>query len=291
MYCGTYYGHSIYSNSSTRLALLAPSSWVGDVSFGDIQVDPRLHDSLMAELQRLRGNVYLNDGAIQRTQVTRDGRHWHPADEKSWHVLAFQAGRMIGCARYLEHCNTITFERLGVRRSSLGSCLEWRGRLKAAVDKELALARQDDLKYVEVGGWAITEEHRGSREALRIALATYGLAQTLGGCLGITTATARHGSSGILRRIGGAPLEAEGESLPLYFDPQYGCDMEILRFDSRQPAARYRSWVNELRDCLCMAPIISRCPLAGAWPAQLRRLDSVVSTGCRPIFDFLPVAP
>jgi hypothetical protein len=245
----------------------------------------------MAELQRLRGSIYLSDGAIQRTQVTRDGRHWHPADEKSWHVLAFQGGRMIGCARYLEHCNTIGFENLGVRRSSLGSCQEWRGRLKAAVDKELALARQQDLKYAEVGGWAIAEEHRGSREALRIALATYGLAQMLGGCLGITTATARHGSSAILRRIGGAPLEAEGECLPVYFDPQYGCDMEILRFDSRQPAERYRAWVEELRGCLSTAPIIARSAMAGSLRAQLGQLNAVVSSGYRPIFDYLPAAP
>jgi hypothetical protein len=278
--------------NSTRLVLLAPSSYDTEVSVSpwDVRIDPQMHGSLMAELQRLRGRVYLGDGAIQATQVTRDGRHWQPADERSWHVLALSEGRVIGCARYHEHPNTISFERLGVRLSSLGSCAEWRGRLKAAVDSELAQARRDDLNYVEAGGWAIAQEHRGSREGLRIALATYGLAQLLGGCIGITTATARHGSADILCRLGGNPLEAEGETLPVYFDAQYGCDMEILRFDSRLPAPRYRSWVNELRDYLWTSPIIAREPIPGSWPAQLQQLDSVIRRGL-PVFDFLPVAP
>ncbi len=284
--------HVSNGRNSTRLALLAPSSYETEVSVSpwDVRVDPDTHSSLMAELQRLRGRVYLGDGAIQRTQVTSDGRHWQPVDEKSWHVLALSEGRVIGCARYQEHPNTVSFERLGVRRSSLGSCAEWRGRLKAAVDSELGLARREDLNYAEVGGWAIAEDYRGSREALRIALATYGLAQLLGGCIGITTATARHGSAAILCRLGGNPLEAEGETLPVYFDPQYGCDMEILRFDSRMPAPKYRSWVNELRDCLWTAPIIAREPIPNSWPAQLQQLDSVIRRGL-PVFDYLPAAP
>ena len=279
------------SKNSTRIALLAPSTYETEVSVSpwDVRVDSHLHSSLMAELQRLRGRVYLDDGAIQSTQVTRDGRHWQPVDEKSWHVIAMSEGRVIGCARYHEHPKTVTFERLGVRRSSLGSCAEWRGRLKTAVENELMQARMSDLSYVEAGGWAISEEHRGSREALRIALATYGLAQLLGGCIGITTATARHGSADILCRLGGRPLEAEGETIPVYFDPQYGCDMEILRFDSRLPAPKYRSWVRELRDYLWTSPVIAREYIPGSWPGQLRQLDSVIRG--LPVFDFLPVAP
>jgi hypothetical protein len=46
--------------------------------------------------------------------------------------------------------------------------------------------------------------------------------------------------------------------LPPYFDPHYGCQMEVLRFDSRFPNPKYRSWVTEFSSSLTDAPVI--CP-------------------------------
>src|SRR6185437_8001354 len=99
-----------------------------------------------------------------------------------------------------------------------------------------------------------------TREALRIALATYGLARAMGGCIGITTATRRHCSSEILRRIGGQSLRGNGGELPPYFDPQYGCEMEVLRFDSMQANPRFESWINDLCSAWLTAPVIRREP-------------------------------
>jgi hypothetical protein len=107
-----------------------------------------------------------------------------------------------------------------------------------------------ELAYAEVGGWAIAPERRCTPEALRLALSTYAIAQLLGGSRGITTATMRHHSSSILRRIGGRPLIFDGIELPPYYDPRYGCEMEILGFDSREPGRTYRPWVDQLRQRL-----------------------------------------
>jgi hypothetical protein len=105
---------------------------------------------------------------------------------------------------------------------------------------------------------------RHSADALRIALGTYGLANLLGGCLGIATATMRHSSASILRRLGGQSLQGLGEELPRYFDARYGCEMEILRFDSRSlSGGRFAPWANALCKDLVRVPLVrSRHPLA-----------------------------
>jgi hypothetical protein len=167
-------------------------------------------------------------------QLTPDGRHEAPADLESWHILAVDGdGRVGGCARYLPHGNGIPFQELAVAKSALARDPVWGDALREAVNAEMALARHLGVPYVEVGGWALGHELRNTTAALHIALSTYALARVLGGCIGIGTVTQRHFSSTILRRIGGASLRGAGCELPAYYDPAYGCMMEILGFDSR----------------------------------------------------------
>ncbi|HEY2016105.1 MAG TPA: hypothetical protein VGH38_21530 [Bryobacteraceae bacterium] len=119
-------------------------------------------------------------------------------------------------------------------------------------------ARRMRIRFGEVGGWAVAESHRWTLEPLRIILATYGLLQLLGGCSGVATATFRHSSAMILRKIGLTSLESDGAELPPYYDPNYRCHMEVLRFDSRFPNPKYREWVSELAASLASAPVICR---------------------------------
>jgi hypothetical protein len=51
----------------------------------------------------------------------------------------------------------------------------------------------------------------------------------------------------MLRRIGGTSLSVRGQELPAYEDPQYGCTMELLRFDSRVPSSRFAPLISQLR--------------------------------------------
>jgi hypothetical protein len=87
-------------------------------------------------------------------------------------------------------------------------------------------------------------------------LAVYGLAHNLGGGIGVTNATRRHHSSYILRRIGGGSLIADGVELPAYYEPQFNCEMEILRFDSARPNPRYQAWIDDIRAHLLTTPVI-----------------------------------
>jgi hypothetical protein len=106
----------------------------------------------------------------------------------------------------------------------------------------------------------LDREIRCTTEALKSVLAIYAFATLQGGGLGIGTATERNGSSSILRRLGGRPLEWDGCALPPYFDDKFGCRMEILRFDSRCPSSRYAGAILELRSEIARLPVICPCP-------------------------------
>lgn len=244
------------------LVLLAPTATAVPDEFGHVDVDAAQHATLLAGLQRLRGSVYLRDGAIAQEQLTPDGCHVQAADDLSWHVVSVQPdGTVMACARFRVHDADAAPETLGVWSSALARSGQWSSRLRHAIESDMTLARLRRISYAEVGGWAVAEEWRRTTQAATTALGTYALAETLGGCIGITTATVRHCSSRILRKLGGRSLEFGGESLPSYFDPQYGCEMEILRFDSGAPGSKYDTQVMRLAHTLRGVPVV--CAAAG----------------------------
>jgi hypothetical protein len=236
---------------------LAPSEALVPESFPAVDVNPERHDEILAQLQRLRGSVYLHDGAITPAQLTADGRHQLPIDNASWHVVSVQDdGRVLGCARYRAYDKHTQPEHLSAWRSALAGDRTWRGTLHMALESEISLARKRNVDYVEVGGWAIAEDLRFTMEALNIALSTYALAQSIGGCIGLTTATVRNCSSRILRKIGGRSLGLPGCPLPSYFDPQYGCEMELLRFDSHAPNPKYQTRIDDILTRFFELPVV-----------------------------------
>ena len=250
-----------------RLIVLAPADCHVPDSFLHVEENPQRHEELLSGIQKLRGALYLQDGAVTPSQLTANGRLCLPVDEISWHLLAInQDGTVCGGARYREASNRIPFSHLGVGASSLAQSDIWGMKLRMAIEADLGLARRRDVSYVEFGGWAVAEEFRCSIEALRIALGVYSLAQSLGGCVGISAATRRHSSASILRRIGGRPLEVGGTELPPYYDSQYNCEMEMLRFESCSPNPRYDNWIAEIRAHLMTSPVIRR-----ARPVVMRR--------------------
>lgn len=250
----------------SQLLLLAPSTDGVPDSFSNPSFDPGRHTQMLAKAQKLRGRIYVEDGAIEPNELMPDGRHCLPSDEESWHILTLdREGEVSGCTRYLTHANTISFAQLGVRQSELAKCDQWGPKLRAAVEQELQLARRRDFGYVEMGCWALREDVRCSTEALRIALAAYALARNMGGAISVTTATARHCSSSILRRIGGEPMAMGRTELPAYYDPRYKCEMTILRFDSDRPNPRYEAWIEQIREDLLNAPLICRTANPFIW--------------------------
>lgn len=249
------------SLTRNRLLLVAPVGASFESFTGEITPSDRLHADLIAEAQRLRGGIYLDDGAIDASELTPDGRHVSDLDYESWHLLTITpGGRMVGCTRFRQHANTVCTGELGVSQAPLATSKHWGERFHASLNSELDHARSAGFSYVEVGGWALHKDIRGSAEALNSVLATFAWSQIQGGALGISTATQRNGSASILRKLGGKSLECDGAPLPPYYDQNYKCMMEVLRFDSRKPNPKYVSMIQSLASHLSTRPIV--CPRA-----------------------------
>ena len=115
-------------------------------------------------------------------------------DERSYHVVVYGEGRLAGCLRYTQ----------------IGE----------------GAAR--------IGGWWVSAPHRPTRLTRALALAPFRLARALGDTRGIATATTRHGSARLLRKLGGRVTAT-------YWDEGYGCEIERLEFQlSRDPSCARR---------------------------------------------------
>lgn len=215
-----------------RLVLLAPPHAVVSRIFKNVENNPNEHRERLQEIQRLRGDIYLTDGAVKPEDLSQGGLHQTPEDEKSWHLLMLNKQREItACVWYLAHPSTTAPNMLRARHCPAGLRKKTRAGFWSAVNGELERARLEGLSYAEVGGWAVTKGSRCTSEGLVLALAAYSLGRLFGGALGMTTATVRHSSATILRHLGGAPLLANGVEVAPYYDPKYKCQMEVLRFD------------------------------------------------------------
>ncbi len=263
------------ARSQTTFAILTPARLTMADGFRNVDASNRRHQHLLAGMQRLRGGVYEADGAVRRSELTADGRHRLNVDDNSWHVLSLDGrGEVVACLRFLEESRASGFDALRVRHAPLARSQEHGPRFRRAVQREMDLARRTSIGFGEVGGWAVREDHRLTPESLRIVLATYALLELLGSCAGVATATFRHSSATILRRIGLSTLQMDGEEIPPYHDPKYGCLMQILRFDSRFPNPKYRAWVASLTADLLNSPVVCRENLSSVFGRVWRGMDA-----------------
>jgi hypothetical protein len=241
-----------------RLILLPPPSAKVPSFFQNVTRSSDEHFDLLRGLQRLRGSVYLNDGALRPEQLTSDGLHRTPEDDKSWHLIMTDGRRQVnGCIWYLEHPGVPAFEQLRVRNCPLVREEAWANKLRAAVELDTTKAQRARISYAEVGGWAVAgKAHLG--DCLLLILAIYGLSQKIGGAFVLATATVRHSSAQILRRMGGAHLQGDGYEVPPYYDPNYDCQMEILRFDTRRPTPKFVHMIDTLKARFANIPVVAR---------------------------------
>jgi hypothetical protein len=281
---------ALCKRAQTRFVVLPPSSGVAASRvFRNVEQDTLGHNRLVSEMQRFRGSMYLRDGAIQRSDLTVDGRHKVEVDDRSWHVLSLDRNhRVCACLRFVDETRAAGFDDLWIRRAALADSPELAGRFREAVEERMRDARRMGMSFGEVGGWAVAEEHRHTLEPVRIILATYALLELLGGSLGVATATYRHESAPMLRRIGLGGMLSSGEELPSYYDPHYGCHMQVLQFDSRHPNPKYRGWVAELETDLTSARVVCRqTPQAREIPKSQDRLQGRLLRG----FELAPPVP
>ena len=183
-------------------------------------------------------------------------------DEESWHLLLDQndSDKVVGCARYLLHSNAIGFDELSISRTVLAADPVAGPSIRRMIEADIQVARRDGLGYVEVDGWAVMKKWRRSRAALDILAGSYALGELWGGCLGICTATFRHGSASIIRRFSGSTSEGQEGPFTVYYDPHYECPIELLRL-SNHPAIPYAGFVDSVKKKLLDSIPIVRAPI------------------------------
>jgi hypothetical protein len=272
----------IAADDVSRFVVLAPQRAHFPFSSLKISRDRTRHEHLLGEMQRLRGRVALHENAVTASGLDASGRHRMHGDENSWHLLRLRRdGKLAGCARILVHPRNVIFPRLRIADSPVARCTVWARRMRSAVESELRHARRNDLITIEPGGWVVDEDLRGTCDAVSIAISTFAWAQILGNCVGFLTATVNHGSSAILRRLGGRTLQANGETIPRYFDPAWGCNMELLRFDTTSMNPKYHAALATARRRLLAAPVLSAEAPAYPWSTQVWFGHTWNSTGRR----------
>lgn len=204
---------------------------------------PASRNDLIARMQHLRGRIYLQDGAIEKRRV-RDGRHRLPEDARSWHLLVEDSsGEIRGCVRVQIHNAETNISKLAAYRAVRSMGLQWGTKCRNALHEEMKLAQRLRVPLLEVGGLALDEKIRGSLALIKMAGGIQRLAGQMGGAIGIGTVTCRHNTSLMLRRLGGRSLETGEDFLPSYYDPQYRCEMEILKFYSWAPSSHLHRYL------------------------------------------------
>ncbi len=164
-----------------RLVLLAPRS-AYTAPFFNLEHSSERHSALLGEVQRLRGAIYVGDGAVRGDDLSSDGRHETAEDRNSWHFLMLTpGGKVSSCVWYLAHEGARRVEELRVRACPLGRDAAWHDTFRTAVEDELTRAGRDGLRFAEVGGWAVSRQSRCTSEGLLLALAAYSLGRLFGG--------------------------------------------------------------------------------------------------------------
>lgn len=251
--------------SSRKIILLGPALSDVPSSFCNVVSDPEQYSRLLADAQRFRGRMYLEDGAINSSDLTPDGRHHQASDLQGWHILTVgDSASVQGCARCTCQTGRVSFSDLTVGTSALAMSDKWGNKVRRAMEETLDGVVQRGHAYGELGGWAIAPHLRCTTEMLRIALSTWALVRLLGIHFLFSTATRRHCSASILRKLGGRPVVVDGTEIPHYYEPRYGCDMELLQFDRlHDPFPLFERQVQEFRDRLAMVPVICGAPERG----------------------------
>jgi hypothetical protein len=237
---------------SPELVVLAPSAGAGLAAFDPGRfrhavADPHGRRDLLAAMQRFRGSIALEEGAAKPEQLTADGRHEMEGDAQAWHLLLRVGQEIVGCMRSVWYRPTVRATDLLVWRGALARSTEWGFSLRAAVEQQLAAARSLGVMFSEPGGWVMAPHFRGTTGAIRLALSGFALAGLLGNAVGVYTATRKHHSAAMLRRLGGTPLAFGGTLLPAYYEPHFDCEIEILRFDTARIQPVFEKTVRQLR--------------------------------------------
>jgi hypothetical protein len=252
------------------LELVAPRDQRLPAVFSRIRPSADQYESMIEQIQQIRGAVCLEDGTIPASAPDARGRHYAPIDETSWHLIVLnQREKLVGCLRVTVYRSGIRLADLKLHEVITRMEIGDQGRYEPAIDAYLADAKSTGLQFAEAGGWAVAKEFRNSSVGSVLCLATVALGQVLGNTLNIASANGGNGAAKMIRRLAGAEhLSRYGVSLTEFFETHDGVPIEILIWDSRQPPQQYARDVREINLALRNAPV-----LVSSWEPEVYALS------------------
>ena len=138
---------------SSEIIILPPAGSRVPQQFRNVISSATAYQSILAQIQNFRGQIYLEDGAITRAELAADGRHVLPIDQRSWHVMSIEKnGEIGGCLRFLEESTDCRFEDLWLHKAALATSPSLGAKVRRAVEDKMARAREERLRFGEVGG-------------------------------------------------------------------------------------------------------------------------------------------
>lgn len=210
---------------------------------------PSDYEEAIASIQRLRGSVYVSDGALSPAALSPDGRHYSELDFAAYHLTLWN-GQLQGCLRVVFHPEDYSLEKFKVYEVLKRMPLEQSETYRMALKQFLCDWRKRGLPPGESGGWAISEAVRRNAAAIALPLSAWALSRIRQREVFLATATERHGSKDILHRLGGWKLQGDGKELPEFFDSAFGCKMNFICFDSEVLNPKFEAAVADLQEFL-----------------------------------------
>ena len=242
------------------LTIVAPSVTQIPEWLPNVLVNDGMYQEVIGEIQRFRGGVYVQDKAIPANALDDLGRHYSDYDYRAWHVL-FRDRRQdlcgairVGLVSYgdiegIDHLQVLEF------LSHMPS--DKKAPLETAVRKFLDNCKTLVPSICEPGAWAVSADVRKGRLAPVLAASIWSLLRVVGGAAGVATATTKHGSANILKKMGGFDLFLNGMPLVPFYDSYHQCYIELIGFDSDYLNPRLEPTVAQVQDYMSTLPIIT----------------------------------
>jgi len=242
--------------SPSSFVLLAPIARVPS-DYTNVLHDPDQYSYWLRKAQTLRGQTYLEDGAVDAKCLEDDGRLASPWDLKSWHVIAREGEHACATMRFTFHRRRVAPEDLGLAHSSVFQSANAMRALRAVESYQKACLDAGDI-FGEVGGWASRSACRGGRKSAAVVLSAWPLCRSLGRVRALSTVTSRNRSIEILTRMAAVPLGDELGQLAPWFDDRYRCEMHLSVLTSFHLNEEFETDARELAQVLYGSPVFTK---------------------------------
>ncbi|GAA4412991.1 hypothetical protein GCM10023187_40760 [Nibrella viscosa] len=228
------------------LSLIAP--YAGALPIVASMPTTDAYEQTIAEIQRFRGRIYVQDQAIPASALDRSGRHYTKLDYASYHVIIRnQEGAITGVMRIPTYVSgaAVWFLQLYhvLERMEPGQKALYSFAIQHFID-------QSASKYpfiVEPGGWAVDRQISEKLTGTVLAASCWAFCQLIGGAVAVATATVKHNAADLLRMMGGINC-LQGTTNARFFDSFHQCELELIFFQSDKINPRFAAMVEAIKE-------------------------------------------